>query len=32
MESLRDRSKHPCQRHHVTLHGVVFNIFWHAEP
>jgi hypothetical protein len=29
--SLRDRSKHPRQRHPVTLHGVVFDIFWHAE-
>jgi hypothetical protein len=30
--SLRDRSKHPRQRHPATLHGVVFDIFWHAEP
>jgi hypothetical protein len=22
----RDRSKHPCQRHYFTLHGVVFDI------
>jgi hypothetical protein len=21
-----DRSKHPCRRHHATLHGVVFDI------
>jgi hypothetical protein len=28
----RDRSKHPRQRHRATLHGVVFDIFWHAEP
>ena len=27
----RDRSKHPCQRHHATLHGVVFDILVGSE-
>ncbi len=27
----RDSSKHPCQRHHATLHGVVFDILVGSE-
>jgi oligopeptide/dipeptide ABC transporter ATP-binding protein len=27
----RIRSKHPCQRHHATLHGVVFDILVGSE-